>query len=313
MAKAVQYEALGGPEVLTVNDIPDPVAGPGQLTVRVDAAGVNPIDRKLRSGIRPTPPFDGPRGTGSDGAGVVTGVGEGVDGFRVGDAVAFCGASGAYATDVAVDAAKAFALPAGVTAAQGAALGVPAGTAYQALKSLGIRSDDTLLIHGGSGSVGQAAIQFAVLFGAHVIATTSDARAERVRDLGAEPVRYGDGLTGRVLEAAPDGVTAILDCAGADGVLEASLELLEDTSRIATIVLGAKAHEMGLRAFAGGSPEPLTAQQEAWRLEAMPVSLALMAAGYFDVEIGETFPLERAGEAQTANEQGVAGKLLIVP
>ncbi|WP_110588550.1 quinone oxidoreductase family protein [Microbacterium suaedae] len=312
MAKVVQFQQVGGPEVLEVVEVDAPTPGPGQLAVSVEAAGVNPVDRKLRSGIRPLP-GDGPWRTGSDGAGIVLAVGEGVDGFREGDPVAFFGAVGAYATDVVLDADRVFLRPAGVSAAQGAALGIPAGTAYQALRSLGIREDDTLLIHGGSGAVGQAAIQFAVLFGAHVIATTSDARADRVRDLGAEPVRYGDGLTGRVLDAAPDGVSAILDCAGADGVLETSIELLDDKSRIATIVIGAKADELGLRAFAGGSAKPLTPQQLAWRAEAMPVALALMAAGYFDVELGAQFSLDEAGAAQTANDSGAPGKLLIAP
>ncbi|WP_156762194.1 quinone oxidoreductase family protein [Microbacterium karelineae] len=312
MAKVVQFTQVGGPEVLEVVDAPAPAPGSGEVAIHVEAAGVNPIDRKLRSGIRPLP-GDGPWRTGSDGAGTVTAVGEGVDGFRIGDPVAFFGAAGAYATDVVVPASQAFQRPAGVSAAQGAALGIPAGTAYQALRSLGIREDDTLLIHGGSGSVGQAAIQFAVLLGAHVIATTSDARADRVRDLGAEPIAYGDGLTGRVLEAAPDGVTAILDCAGADGVLEASIELLDDKSRIATIVIGAKADELGLRAFAGGSVQAITPQQAAWRAEAVPVSLALMAAGYFDVELGAQFPLDEAGAAQTANAEGAPGKLIVVP
>ncbi|MBP2437630.1 quinone oxidoreductase family protein [Microbacterium amylolyticum] len=313
MAKAVQYTQLGGPEVLTVNEIPEQQPGPGKIAVRIEAAGVNPIDQKLREGIRAAPPFTSPRGTGLDGAGTVTAVGDDVDGFRAGDPVAFTGTLGTYATDIVISASKAAVRPAGVSAAQGAALGIPAGTAYQALKSLGVREDDTLLIHGGSGSVGQAAIQFGVLFGARVIATTSDARADRVSNLGAEPVRYGDGLTGRVLEMAPDGVTAILDCAGADGVLEASVELLDDSSRIATIVLGAQADEMGLRAFAGGSATPLTEQQNAWRSEALPVSLALIAAGYFDVELGDAFPLDRAAEAQEATAKGAAGKLLILP
>lgn len=312
MAKAVQFTQTGGPEVLEVVDIDLPAPGPGHVSIRVEAAGVNPVDRKLRSGGRALP-GDGPWRTGSDGAGSVTAVGDGVDGFRVGDPVAFFGADGSYATDVIVDASHVFARPAGVSAAQGAALGIPAGTAYQVLRSLSVGDGDTVLVHGGSGSVGQAVTQFAVLFGARVIATTSDRRADRVRDLGADPVRYGDGLTGRVLEVAPDGVDAIIDCAGADGVLEASLELLDDTSRITSIVTGPKAEELGMRAFLGGSSTPLTAQQLAWRAEAVPVALALMAAGYFDVEIGEEFSLDRAGEAQTANEQGASGKLLVVP
>lgn len=313
MSKAIQYSELGGPEVLTLNEIPDPVAGPGEVAIRVEAAGVNPIDWKLREGIRPSPPITRPRGTGTDGGGHVTAVGEGVDGFRVGDPVAFTGRLGAYATDLVVPADKVFARPAGVSAAVAAALGVPVGTAYQAVRSLGIRGDDTVLIHGASGSVGQAAIQIALLAGARVLGTTSDARADRVAALGAEPLPYGDGLVERVRAAAPEGVTVILDFAGTDDAIAASLELLEDRDRIATIVRGADAAGWGIRAFSGGAPNPLTPQQEAWRLEAIPVSMALIAAGRFTVELGERFPLERAGDAQRASRDGAPGKLLVIP
>ena len=313
MSKAIQYSELGGPEVLTLNEIPDPVAGPGEVAIRVEAAGVNPIDWKLREGIRPSPPITRPRGTGTDGGGHVTAVGEGVDGFRMGDPVAFTGRLGAYATDLVVPADKVFARPAGVSAAVAAALGVPVGTAYQAVRSLGIRGDDTVLIHGASGSVGQAAIQIALLAGARVLGTTSDARADRVAALGAEPLPYGDGLVERVRAAAPEGVTVILDFAGTDDAIAASLELLEDRDRIATIVRGADAAGWGIRAFSGGAPNPLTPQQEAWRLEAIPVSMALIAAGRFTVELGERFPLERAGDAQRASRDGAPGKLLVIP
>lgn len=313
MARAVQYSELGGPDVLSVAEIPDPVAGPGEVTVRVEAAGVNPIDSKLRAGVRATPPFTGPRGTGQDGAGHITSVGEGVDGFRVGDPVVFRGADGAYATDIAITAEKLTFRPAGVTAAQGAGVPIPAGTAYQALRSLAIRADDTLLIHGGSGSVGQAAIQFALLWGARVIATSSPERADRVAGLGAVPLAYGPGLADAVREAAPEGVTAILDCAGTDEALAQSLELLADRSRIATIVAGPKAGDLGIRAFSGGSPEPLSPAQNLLRAEAIPVTLALMAAGRFSIELGDRFALDEAADAQRASEAGAPGKLLIVP
>lgn len=313
MAKAIQYSELGGPEVLTLNEIPDPVPGPGEVGIRIEAAGVNPIDWKLREGIRPSGPFTEPRGTGVDGAGHVTAVGQGVDGFRAGDPVVFTGRLGAYATDVVVSAEKVFSRPAGVSAGVGAALGIPIGTAYQALRSLGVRGDDTLLIHGASGSVGQAAVQFAALAGARVLGTTSDERADRVAGLGAEPIAYGDGLAQRVRAAAPDGVTVVLDCAGTDEAVHTSLDLLSDRDRIATIVRGPDAAEFGIRAFGGGSPQPLTPQQEAWRLEAIPVALALLAAGRFSVELGERYPLERAADAQRASREGAPGKLLVVP
>lgn len=317
MARAIQFSGTGGPEVLEAREIVDPVPGTGEVAIRIEAAGVNPVDAKLRSGFRASGPFDAPRGIGNDGAGFVTAVGDDVDGFRVGDAVVFFGVQGrevgAYATDIAVEAASVVPRPAGVSSAQAAAVPIPAGTAYQALRSLGVRQDDTLLIHGGSGAVGQAAIQFAVLFGARVIATTSERRADRVADLGAEALFYGEGLVEKVREIAPDGVTVVLDCAGTDDALAQSLELLEDRSRIATIVRGADAAGLGIRAFSGGSPEPLTAQQLAWRAEAVPVALALIAAGRFSVELGEMFSLDQAADVHRAIEAGATGKLLVLP
>lgn len=203
MAYAIVYTELGGPEVLHRIEIPDPVPAEGQLALRVEAVGVNPIDAKLRAGIRPSPPIDEPRRVGSDGAGIVTAVGDGVDGFRVGDAVGFWGASGAYASDVTVSARRAVPRPARVSALDAAALGIPIGTAYQTLRSLAVGHGDTLLVHGGSGSVGQAIVQFAVLWGARVIATSSERRSARVRELGGEPVVYGEGLADRVRAVAP--------------------------------------------------------------------------------------------------------------
>lgn len=312
MSQAIQYTQLGGPEVLSLVTVPFPEPAPGTVTVRVEAAGVNPIDWKLRSGLRATPPIDEPRGTGSDGAGTIAAVGDGVDGFRVGDPVAFCNASGAYATEVVVDAGYVFPRPAGVSARSGAALGVPAGTAYQVVRSLALTAGDVVVVHAGSGSVGQFVIQFARLCGARVIATASERRATTVTDLGATHVAYGSGLTDRIRALGID-VTAVIDCAGTDEAIETSLALVADRSRIATIVRGKEADEWGIRAFMGGSPHPLTAQQLAWRVEAMPVSLALMAAGALTVEIGDSYRLEEASQAQADSQAGRDGKLIVTP
>ncbi|TQJ31606.1 NADP-dependent oxidoreductase [Microbacterium sp. SLBN-146] len=313
MASAIVYTELGGPEVLHRIDTPAPLPADGQLAVRVEAVGVNPIDAKLRAGIRPSPPIDEPRRVGSDGAGVVTAVGEGVDGFRVGDAIGFWGASGAYATDVVVAARRVVPRPATVSAADAAALGIPIGTAYQALRSLGVGPGDALLVHGGSGSVGQAIVQFAVLWGARVIATSSERRSARVRELGGEPVVYGDGLADRVRGIAPGGITVAIDAAGTDEALSTSLELVADTTRIATLVRGAHAERLGIRAFSGGAPWPLTAQQNAWRDEAIPVAMSLLAAGRFSLEQGPSFALDDAPEAHRAVEAGTDGKITLVP
>jgi NADPH:quinone reductase-like Zn-dependent oxidoreductase len=313
MAHAIVYTEFGGPEVLHSIEVPDPTPGEGEVTIRVEAAGINPIDAKLRAGLRASASIDQPRRVGSDGAGVVTAVGEGVDGFRVGDDVVFFGASGAYASDLAVLAKQVHPRPPHVTVAEGAALGAPASTAYQALRSLDVGAGDTLLVHAGSGAVGQLAIQFAVLWGATVIATSSEARFDRLRELGATPVVYGDGLVERVRDAAPQGVTVILDAAGTDEALQSSIELLADRDRIATLVRGRDAASLGIRAFSGGSPQPLTAQQLQWRTEAIPVTLVLLAAGRFSVEVGPTFPLADAAAAHRALAEGAAGKIALVP
>ena len=314
MASAIVYTAIGAPEVLHLIDIPAPVAGPDEVVVRIDAVGVNPLDAKLRRGARPSPPITEPRRVGFDGAGVVTALGEGVTGFTAGDRVAINGVLGTYATELTVPVSRLVRLSDGVTMAEGAALGIPIGTAYQCLRSLQVGQGDTLLVHAGSGAVGQAAVQYAVLWGAKVIATGSPARFEQLHALGAVPVAYGDGLTDRVREAAPEGVTVALDCIGTDEAIQTSLELVADKNRIATIVRGPDAADFGIRAFSGGSPIPLTEQEQAWRDEAVPLTVNLIEAGDFQVELGPEFPLAEAARAHELIEQNAArGKIILVP
>lgn len=313
MGTAIAYTELGGPEVLTVIDIDVPAPGPGEVAVRVEAVGVNPLDLKLRAGLRPSPPITEPRRVGSDAAGVVTAVGDGVEGYRPGDAVIVTGAQGAYATDLVVPAAHVVRRPEGVSAAQGAALGIPVGTAYQTVRSLAIGPDDTVLVHAASGSVGQAVVQFARLYGATVLGTTSDRRTDRVAALGATTLPYGPDVVSRVRELAPQGVTVAIDLVGTDEALAQSIELVSDKTRIATLVRGADAAGLGIRAFSGGSPEPLTDQQKAWRGEAIPVAAALIAHGDFSVELGPQLPLADAAEAHRLVDAGADGKVVLLP
>ncbi|MBN9175840.1 MAG: NADP-dependent oxidoreductase [Microbacterium sp.] len=313
MSTAIAYTRFGGPEVLTLIDIDVPAPGPGEVAVRVEAVGVNPLDLKLRARLRPFPPITEPRRVGSDAAGIVTAVGPGVEGYRPGDPVIVTGAQGAYATDLVVPATHVVRRPEKVSAAQGAALGIPIGTAYQTVHSLAISAEDTVLVHAASGSVGQAVVQFARLFGATVLGTTSDRRADRVRALGAVPLSYGPGVVDRVRALAPQGVTVAIDLVGTDEALEQSIALVSDKNRIATLVRGADAAGLGIRAFSGGSPEPLTAQEKAWRREAIPVAAALIAAGAFTVEIGPELPLAEAAEAHRLVEKGADGKVVLLP
>lgn len=314
MARAIVYTEIGSPDVLHLIEVPDPVAAPGEVVVRIEAAGVNPIDAKIRGGKRPSPPITEPRPVGFDGAGVIETIGDGVEGFAVGDRVAIRDAHGTYASALALTTDKLALLPDSVTAAEGAGIGIPAGTAYQVLRSLDVGEGDVLLVHAGSGAVGQAAIQFAVAWGATVIATASPARHDQLRDLGAIPVAYGEGLLERVRDAAPSDVTVVFDGAGTDEAIEVSLALVADRDRIGTIVRGPDAASFGIRAFSGGSPIPLTDQEQAWRAEALPATIALLADGDFVIELGPALPLSEAARAHELVEAHAAGgKIVLVP
>ncbi|MGO2520081.1 MAG: quinone oxidoreductase family protein [Microbacterium sp.] len=314
MARAIVYTEIGSPDVLRLADIPDPVAGPGEVVVRIEAAGVNPLDAKLRGGKRPSPPITEPRRLGLDGAGVVESIGDGVTEFAVGDRVAIGSTNGTYATHVTAKVENLDLLPDAVTAAEGASLSIPIGTAYQCLRSLNVGEGDILLVHAGSGAVGQAAVQFAVAAGAKVVATGSPARHEQLRELGAIPVAYGDGLADRVRAAVDGDITVALDCIGTDEAINTSLELIEDRERIATIVRGPDAASFGIRAFSGGSPKPLTDQELAWRAEAVGVAIKLLAAGEFQVELGIELPLAEAARAHELIEAHAArGKITLIP
>jgi len=314
MQTVIQYSRFGGPEVLEVAERPDPVPGEGKVLIAVKAAGVNPIDWKLRQGIRPSAPIETSRRLGSDASGVISQVGPGVDGWSVGDEVVVRGASGAYASELVASVGKLVRKPQNVTFEQAASLGVAAGTAYQAVLSLAPGEGDVLLIHGASGAVGQAAIQFAKARGVVVVGTASARNLDRVRELGAIALEYGDGLVERVRAAVPQGVDYVLDMAGTDDALQASFDLVSDRSHIGTIVAGAKAAELGIHAWSGGSPVPLTAQEEEWRAEGLDAALAGIADGTFQVEIGAVYPLSEAVEAHRASQAGeVRGKIILIP
>lgn len=315
MARFVQYTEFGGPEVLRLVEDPAPTASAGEVVVETRAIGVNPIDVKLRSGKRPSGPITTPRIPGSDAAGVVVEVGPGVEGWQPGDEVVVSAPGGTYATHVSVPLGALTRKPRALGWAQAAGIGIPAGTAYQALRSLGVEAGMTVLVHAASGAVGQAAVQFARELGARVIGTASPANHDRVRQLGAIPVAYGEGLVERVRAISPEGVDRAIDGAGTDEAIEASVELTRDPQHVATLVRGADAPRWGIQAYRGGSPDPLTSEQEALRAEGIRLATERAASGTFDVEIGRTLRLDDAAAAQRMLEDGTAprGKIILLP
>ena len=298
--RGIQFSQFGGPEVLELVELPDPEPGPGQIRVAVRTAGVNPIDWKVRSGAMGG---DLPKRTGQEVAGVVDELGDGVTGVAVGDAVFGGAAGGGGAAELALVENYAR-VPAGLDFVGAAALPVAVETAARTLDVLGVSSGQTIVINGASGSVGIAAVQFARARGARVIGTASAANQEWVREFGAEPTTYGEGLAERVRALAPDGVDRALDASGG-GALPALVELTGSPDRVVTIADYAGAQETGV-AFSGGmGPE------RAWH--ALADAAELIEAGRFRLPVAQTFPLSDIAEAHRVSESGhPRGKLVLI-
>jgi NADPH:quinone reductase-like Zn-dependent oxidoreductase len=270
--KSVVIDEFGGPGVLHVADRELPEPGAGQVRVRVRAAGVNGIDGTIRSGAAQQMfPTELPAVLGIEVAGTI-----------------------ALATTVAPK-------PAELGWTEAASLPVAAETALRVLRLLEVTQGDTLLIHGAAGGVGTVAVQLAVARGATVIGTASEANHDHLRELGAIPMLYGDGLVERVRAAAPDGVDAVFDAAGR-GALPDSIELRGGTSRIVTIADPA--------AFGLGIPFSGDAARDAGDL----AEVARQAAdGRLRVTVAETYPLEEARAAHEAVATGHGrGKVVLL-
>lgn len=291
--RAIIYTEYGGPGVLHVADVDEPRPGPGQVRLRVAAAGVNPFDAKVRSGaMQGMVPTKFPAIPGVDVAGMVDEVGAGVTEFAVGDAVLGWANSGSYAQyALATDIAR---KPASLSWTQAAALPVAGEAAMRGLDLLGVRAGETLLIHGAAGGVGAMAVQIAVHRGATVLGTAAPANHDYVRSLGATPVAYGDGLVDRVRALAPQGVDAVFDVAG-KGALPDSIALRGGTDRIITIA-DPNAEALGIPFTASSTREQ--------RLATLATLVPQVADGRIKVEAAQIYPLEEAARAHEALERG---------
>jgi NADPH:quinone reductase-like Zn-dependent oxidoreductase len=288
--RAARFSRFGGPEVLEIAELPDPHPGPGQIRIAVRAAGVSPSDAKKRQGLM-DPQL--PQTLGYEAAGVVDEVGENVTGVVAGDRVFGFSADGAAQADLAVLTAYA-PMPPSLDFATAAALPAAIETAVRALDQLGVSAGSTLLINGASGSVGSAAVQFAVARGAQVIGTAGLANQDYLRALGAEPVVYGAGLTARVRALAPGGVDLALDVAGS-GVLPELIALTGGAGHVLTVADFAGAQQHGVRFSRGDAGRALHALTEIGDL---------IESGRFTPPPVRTFPLTEVAEAHRAVEQG---------
>ncbi|MGV9796657.1 NADP-dependent oxidoreductase [Mycobacterium sp. NPDC003449] len=304
--RAVLLESFGGPEVLTVGQVSAPKASTGQIRVRVRAAGLNPMDWFMTSAADTAARFglNLPCGFGTDYAGVIDQVGDGVAGFAVGDRV-FGGALSRAVADYVIidvtgtvaDGGAAHHTPDGLDDRTAATLAIAGSTAAAALAVINPRPGDTLLIGGAGGGVGVFAVQLARIAGARVIGTGSASSADNLYALGAEPVTYGDGLVARVRASAPAGVTAAIDLHGTETV-HAARDLGVPDERITTIA----AQVDGITPANGANAAPGAIEEIA----------RLVASGRLRVPIAASFPMERVRTAvELQAGRHVHGKVVI--
>jgi NADPH2:quinone reductase len=320
--KAIRVHQFGGPEVLKLESVQDPLPRPAEVVVRVRAAGVNPFDTYMRAGTyganNPSLPYT----PGADAAGMIESVGPGVEDFKPGDRVFVAGTlSGAYAELALCGVEQLHRLPERVSFAQGAGIYIPYATAYRALIQLAhTKPGETVLVHGGSGGVGMAAIQFARAAGIVVIATAGSDEGLRLIE--------GEGVQFAVNHRSPDYRQKILDATkgrGADVILEMlanvnlghDLKLLAQRGRVVVIgsrgdvqitprdIMAREATVTGV--FLWGLPAPDSAQIRA-------ALQAGLSNGTLLPRIGLELPLASAAEAQRRIlEPGAVGKIVLVP
>jgi NADPH:quinone reductase-like Zn-dependent oxidoreductase len=304
MSRAVIYETYGGPEVLELREVPEPHAGPGEIRIRVRAIGLNPMDWLIAARPESAARFGltVPSGFGCDFAGVVDEVGDGATGFALGDRV-FGGVMAKVAADFVVVKTPADTLmhtPEGISDEVASTLPVAGLSAAAALAAVGLRAGDTILVGGAAGGVGVFAVQLAKLAGATVIGTASESTFEFLRQLGAEPVAYGDGLADRVRALAPGGVTAVTDLFGTE-TAETALALGVPPERISTIAAGPNPPG-GVRATGGVDAGPADMKR---------ITDAILA-GTITVPVAATFPIEQIRDAVTLQSgRHVHGKVVV--
>lgn len=304
--RAITYSRYGGSDVLETTEQPTPKVGPDSVLVRVRAASVNPVDWKIRAGyLDQVMDVTFPVVPGWDVAGVVERVGLDTPELQVGDEVfgyvrKDWVQGGTFAELVAAPVRTLARKPASLTFEEAAAVPLAGLTAYQSIERTGVRAGQTVLVHAAAGGVGQFAVQIAAARGARVIGTASEGNHAYLRELGAEPVTYGDGLVERVRALAPEGVDVVLDY-GTPDLVETTRALLATGGTVASITDAAARDELGGHyVWVRPSTADLTALAE------------LADAGRLRVDVAQVFDLADAAAAHDASATGhVRGKVVV--
>jgi NADPH:quinone reductase-like Zn-dependent oxidoreductase len=299
--RALQFATYGGAEDLEWGEAPEPHAGPGQIRIQVRAASVNPIDWKVLTGaLSGGEPLKGTGYLGFDAAGVVDEVGEDVSEISVGDEV-FGRGTNTQAELAVLDAWTR--KPSSVDWAVAAAAGVAGETAERGLRLLDVKSGDTLFVDGGAGGVGAVVVQMALARDVRVIASAGQDNQDYLREIGATPVLYGEGVADRVRAAAGGRVDAVFDVAGKTPI-EELISLVAEPSQVLSIA-NFGAAQAGAK-LTGGSADSRPR-------EALALVADLLEQNKIVIKV-QTFPFARAAEAYQKSMAGhVRGKLVLVP
>ena len=304
--RAIAYTEFGSADVLTLTDLPDPHIGPDAMLVEVRAAGLNPVDYKVRQGhLEGLIDTQFPAIPGWDLAGVVVRPGIDTPEFRVGDEV-FAYArkdlvqGGTLAELVAVPVRTVALKPRSLSFEQSAAVPLAGLTAFQSLRRVHVDAGDRVLIHGAAGGVGSFGVQLAVGRGALVVGTASEHNHDYLRGLGATPISYGEGLVEHAMEASPEGYDVIVDFAGGTS-LDGTATLLRPGGRVLSIA------DPRARSEFGG--EHLWVRPDAADLAQLA---SLIDSGGLAVELAHVFDFARTADAYRALESGhTRGKVVV--
>jgi NADPH:quinone reductase len=304
--RAVRFDEYGDRSVLYLADLPTPEPAPGEVLVEVRAAGINPGEVPIRTGaFHERYPGPLPSGQGSDLAGVVVALGDGVTAWQPGDEVlGWSWRRSSHATHVTVPADQLVAKPAGLDWATAGGLYVVGVTAYSAVRAIDPRPGETVAVSAAAGGVGTLVVQLLAQRGINVLAIASPANDAWLKDKGTTPIPYGEGLRDRLTAAAPAGIDAFLDLFGPDYV-RLAVDLGVPRDRINTIIAFDLAAELGVKAegsMVASTPEILGEMA------------ALVAAGTLEFPIAATYPLERVRDAFAELEQRhTHGKIILLP
>ncbi|MEI9988929.1 MAG: NADP-dependent oxidoreductase [Rhizomicrobium sp.] len=306
MSRAVRFDTYGGIDVLRVVEVDRPVPGPGQVLVRVKAAGINPGEAAIREGAMAERwPATFPSGQGSDLAGVVEEVGGGVKNVTVGEEIiGFTNNRASQAELVVVDADHLVRRPAHVSWEQAGALFVAGTTAYATVRAVSLKADDTVVVSGAAGGVGSIAVQLARIAGAKVLGLAGAQNHAWLTAHGVIPIAYGDGVLERIRAASGNKVDAFIDTFGG-GYVELALQLGVAPGRIDTIIDFAAAAKYKVKTDGNGA---------AANAEVLAELAGLIDTGRLEIPIAKVYRLDDVREAyRDLARRHTHGKIVLVP